>query len=387
MGKTPNGFGNIRKKVVKGKTYYEGRYTDPILHKQKSVSAPTQKECREKLMTVLAQIENGGYVVPKKLTVEAWIEQWLESRQKIESTTQTLYKRYARLYINPILGKAHIQDLRYVHCQDFINKLAHDPNREKQLSAKTVADVSAVLCAALNAAVKSEIIKSNPAANLEKPRIKKAAPTVLDVETQAVFKKAIAGSKYVNVYLVGLNLGLRISEALGLQWRNINMETGEVLIDKQLTRKVGSSERELKQPKSHKPRTIIVPKFVLDVFKDEHARQSSNRLRAGKNWNNSLDLVFTREDGSALPHNSVSKELKRIATSIGYENISFHTLRHTYITDELRLGTDIKTVADNAGHSTITITADVYASATTDMKKAAAERRQQVYETSKADVG
>lgn len=47
--KAPNGFGSIRKVTKNGKTYYEGRYTDPILHKQKSVSAKTEAECRDKL--------------------------------------------------------------------------------------------------------------------------------------------------------------------------------------------------------------------------------------------------------------------------------------------------------------------------------------------------
>ena len=51
-GRSPNGFGNIRKKEIGGRIYYEGRYTDPILHKQKSVSATTERECRQKLKEV-----------------------------------------------------------------------------------------------------------------------------------------------------------------------------------------------------------------------------------------------------------------------------------------------------------------------------------------------
>ena len=385
MSKAPNGFGSIRKKVVNGKTYYEGRYTDPILHKQKSVSAPTQKECREKLMKVLSQIEQGSYVTPQKITVGSWMDQWLESRQRIESTSSTLYERYIRLYIKPALGKVNIQELRYIHCQDFINSLAHDPKREKQLSAKTVANIAAVLCASLNTAVKAELIKSNPAANLEKPRIQKVEPKVMSMDDQRLFMSVVDKSPYKNLYLIGLNLGLRISEALALQWKNIDMTTGEIKIDKQLSRKAGEIERGLKDTKTHKARTIVAPTFVLDILKNERTIQASNQLRAGKNWSNPDGLVFTREDGSPIPHNSPSKGFKRLADEIGRPDLSFHSLRHTYITDELRLGTDLKTVSENAGHSTITITADVYAAATKDMKKAAAERRQLAHEAAKKE--
>ena len=383
MGKSPNGFGNIRKKVVNGKTYYEGRYTDPILHKQKSVSASTQKECREKLMKVLSQIEQGAYVTPQKVTVAAWLDKWLSGRQMLESTSSRLYERYVRLYINPALGEVNIQDLRYIHCQDFVSLLVKNPKRTKQLSAKTVKNIVAVLCAALNAAVKAELIKSNPAASLEKPRIEKVEPKVMTVDEQDVFVAAIKESPYRNLYLIGLNLGLRISEALGLQWCNINMESGEILIDKQLGRKAGSTERALRQTKTHKGRTIFAPQFVIAALQDERARQNRNKLRVGKYWDNPDGLVFTREDGSPLPHNSVAKDFKRIATRIGRPDLTFHSLRHTYITDELRLGTDLKTVSDNAGHSTIAITADVYAASTKDMKKAAAERRQLAHDAAK----
>ena len=56
--KNSNGLGSVRKKIVKGKTYYEGRYTDPVSHTQKSVSATTEAECTRKLREVLAKISD-----------------------------------------------------------------------------------------------------------------------------------------------------------------------------------------------------------------------------------------------------------------------------------------------------------------------------------------
>ena len=70
------------------------------------------------------------------------------------------------------------------------------------------------------------------------------------------------------------------------------------------------------------------------------------QLKAGSEWNNELGLVFTREDGTPLPHTTISNDFKKIAKAIVQPEHSFHALRHTYATDEIASGTDPKTVAD-----------------------------------------
>ena len=182
-------------------------------------------------------------------------------------------------------------------------------------------------------------------------------------------------------------MGMRISEVLGLQWKNINLSTGEIRIDKQLNRKKGNvMERELKGTKTHKARTIVVPPFVLDLLKAVDRQQKEWRLKMGPAWQNFDGLVFTREDGTSMPHNSVSNAFKRIVARIDRPDLSFHSLRHTFITDEIRNGTDVKTVSETAGHSTIAVTMDVYAAATNEMKAAAAARRQKDHERRKQNA-
>lgn len=170
-----------------------------------------------------------------------------------------------------------------------------------------------------------------------------------------------------------------------MQWKNINMKTGEICIDKQLNRKKGEVlARELKSTKNHKSRVIIVPRYVLDILKAQDIYQKEMKLKAGECWKNADGLVFTREDGSPVPHNTIANSFKRIAERIGRPDLSFHSLRHTFITDEIRSGTDVKTVSEMAGHSTIAVTMDVYAAATNEMKEAAANRRQEAHEKANA---
>lgn len=383
--KAPNGFGSIRKVIKSGKVYFEGRYTDPILHKQKSVSAKTEAECRRKLQEIQSKIFTGQYVTPQKLTLGAYLDSWIKNRVNLEETTRELYERNIRLYIKPILGNIRLQELRYIHCQEMVQKLVHDPRKDKQLSAKSVRNAAGILSKALADAVRGELIANNPAASLDLPRAEKAPPKVMESTEQAVFLDAIRKTPHERIFLFGLYTGARISEVLGLQWKNINMKTGEIRIDKQLNRKKGEVlTRELKCTKSHKSRVIIVPRYVLDILKAQDIHQKEMKLKAGECWKNADGLVFTREDGSPVPHNTIANSFKRIAERIGRPDLSFHSLRHTFITDEIRSGTDVKTVSEMAGHSTIAVTMDVYAASTNEMKEAAANRRQEAHEKANA---
>lgn len=378
--RSPNGFGSIRKKVVNGNIYYEGRYTDPILHKQKSVSATTEKECRQKLKDIFAKITTGTYVTPNKLSVQDWAAQWLEGKEGIKVGTRADYQRHIDNYIGPELGKIHLCDLRPIHCQEFVRVIGR-----KGLSAKSVGNIIGTLHSMLDSAVRLELISSNPADKLEKPKVQKKAVKVLEKDAQADFLREIENSKYKNIHMLGMHTGARISELLGLRWSRVNMDDCVITIDAQLSRqRKGVSARAIASTKTDNIRTIVVPDFVVAMLREVKRSQAEARMKAGPMWCNDEGLVFTREDGSPMPHTTIANDFKRIAEKIGRPELSFHALRHTYATDEISSGTDPKTVADTLGHSTVAMTMDVYAAASTDAKKAAAKRRQAEFLDTKA---
>ena len=88
--KAASGAGSIRKKAVtrNGKLYeyWEARYT--VNGKRCSISAPTEKECRKKLTAALASIDDGSYVAPQKMTVEQWLNTWLDEFQNDTKTNK-----------------------------------------------------------------------------------------------------------------------------------------------------------------------------------------------------------------------------------------------------------------------------------------------------------
>lgn len=382
--KSPNGFGNIRKKIINGQVYYEGRYTDPILHKQKSVSAITERECRQKLKEVFAKITTGVYVTPNKKKIKDWSVEWLDSKENLKPGTRADYQRHIDQYINPQIGNIYVSDLRPIHCQEFLQQIKKPDANGKVRTAKTVNNILGTLHSMLESAVRIEMIASNPADKLEKPKVEKKAIKVIEKASQFDFIAAAENSDYRDIYMVGLHTGARISEVLGIRWSRVNLGTGEIIIDAQLQRqRKGVTERRLAATKTNNVRTVIVPELVVDLLKCVKRQQVEMQLKAGADWNNELGLVFTREDGSPMPHTTVSNDFKKIARAIGQPELSFHSLRHTYATDEIASGTDPKTVADTLGHSTTAMTMDVYAVASMEAKKAAAQRRQAEFSAAK----
>ena len=116
-----NGSGSIRKvtKTSNGKTYsyWQARYTvgfDPITGKQiqHSINGKTKAEVAQKLRQVTAEIDQGTYIEPCRLTVEEWLTIWLsEYLNDVRPSTAYNYKRNLELHIMPQLGKARLEKL------------------------------------------------------------------------------------------------------------------------------------------------------------------------------------------------------------------------------------------------------------------------------------
>jgi integrase len=112
----------------------------------------------------------------------------------------------------------------------------------------------------------------------------------------------------------------------------------------------------------------------MKALRDERIRQAENNLKSFGAFQNPDNLVFTDELGKHLVARTVVKHYKRIVDSLGIPERRYHDLRHSYATMALKSGDNIKDVQTNLGHSTVTITLDLYSHVTQEMKKASADR-------------
>jgi len=368
-----NGNGSTRKRAD-GR--WEGRYTvgfDPKTGKliQRSVYGKTQKEVRQKLKAILADLDQGTYVEPTKLTVGEWLDIWLnEYTVNVRPATRGAYEEHVRVHLKPYLGRIRLDQLAPHQIQQAYNDLL----RKRGLSPKSVKNIHGVLHRALERAVKVGYLKTNISESAVIPKAEKTPLTTMEDTDVAAFLKAIQGHPFENVMFVTVFTGMREGEVLGLTWDCVDFERNMLLVNKQHNRAKGEKEYHFSDLKNSKARTITAAQEVMNVLKRQQELQKNWKKIAGPAWENSKNLVFTNETGRYINNKTLYMTFKRIVKELGMPDLRFHDLRHTYAVNSLRAGDDIKTVQENLGHSTASFTLSTYAHATPGMKRDSANR-------------
>ena len=376
--KNAQGAGTIRKR---SDGRWEARFTtgfDPTTGKQiqKSIYGKTQKDVREKLRAMTAEVDQGTYQDPCKMTVEEWLDIWLkEYTGNTKPHTRKTYEAVIQNHIKPVFGSQKLSSITSVSVQKFVNNLENQKDKQQPLSPKTIKNIHGVLHSALQQAVRIGLLWVNPASYTILPKRTKAEIMPLQDEEVSRFLAAIHGHPFEYIYLTDLFTGLRQSELLGLTWGDINFSDGCITIRRQL-QFLGSKHGGYRftTPKNGKSRQIFPAKYVMDVLKRQQRKQLEMRLAAGPAWNNPDDLVFTDALGNHLKHDLIYRHVKRIFAQIGCPDRRFHDLRHSYAVLSIQAGDDIKTVQENLGHYSAAFTLDVYGHVTNQMKRDSAER-------------
>ena len=386
--KNAAGCGNIRKKTVtkngKDYTYWEARYTagyDPGTGKQiqKSITGKTQSEVAKKLKEVTASLDAGTYIAPNKTTVSQWMDTWhAEYLGAVKLSTVSSYEATIRNHIKPGLGAIKLESLTTHDIQEFYNGRQKGNETREPLAPKTIKNIHGVLHKALEQAMLNGLIRSNPADPCVLPRRPKQKVKPLNEEQITKLIKALKGHKYENLILTTLFTGLREGEVCGLQWDCVNLETGTILVDKQLQslRKSvrGNGDKYALVPtKNGKERHLTIAPFVVELLKKEKAKQDANRAYYEDLYEES-GLVFTDESGHRITPQAAYRAFKLVVTELGMPQVRFHDLRHSYAVASLRSGDDAKTVQENLGHATAAFTLDVYGHVTEQMKTESANR-------------
>ena len=388
--KNAAGCGNIRKKTVtrngKDYTYWEARYTagyDPGTGKQiqKSITGKTQSEVAKKLKETTAALDAGTYIAPHKTTVSQWMDTWqAEYLGAVKLATISSYEATIKNHIKPCLGSIKLESLTTQDVQKFYNARHKGDETRKPLSPKTIKNIHGVLHKALQQAMLNGLIRNNPADPCVLPRRPKQKVKPLNEEQITKLIKALKGHKYENLILTTLFTGLREGEVCGLQWDCVNLETGTILVDKQLQslRKSvrGNGDKYALVPtKNGKERHLTIAPFVVELLKKEKAKQDANRAYYEDLYEES-GLVFTDESGHRITPQAAYRAFKLVVTELGIPQARFHDLRHSYAVASLRSGDDAKTVQENLGHATAAFTLDIYGHVTEQMKTESANRMQ-----------
>ena len=271
-------------------------------------------------------------------------------------------------------GPAHkipLNDLSTLHLQQFYKKLLAEGRVERiesqkqprGLSAKTVRNIHQIISSALKLAVEQRLIAHNPADGCALPKVERKEMQTLPIEQLTSFLREAKDSGVFALYYIDLTTGLRRGELLGLKWSDIDLEKGDLRVQRQIGRINGKIiETPLKTKNAY--RTLPLSADAIDVLKMQKCKVGNSE------W------VFPSPTGGPMSPDSVLhmlQMLQRVLKRAGLPRIRFHDLRHTFATLALQNGVDIKTVSGMLGHFSAGFTLDTYAHVTTSAKREAAK--------------
>lgn len=348
---------------------------------RRTVYGATYEEARDKAREVRKLIDSG--VTPSAgLRVDNYLERWLSETVPGQVATKTAheYRRVVRLYITPSLGKRRLGRLTIGDCN-----ATWDAMRRRGLSANTVRYARTVLRKALRHAEIEGLVPRNVAALSNAPRLGRSEGRSLTAEQARAFLEAARGERLEACYQLMLAYGLRRGEALGLAWVDFDEEAGTLAVRQGVKREPvtpnldgscpgGLHNRvvisDLKTARSR--RTLYLTPHLVDSLRAHKALQASERIALGPDWTD-LGLIFPSCVGTPMDPDNFARGLSQLTTRAGLGHWNPHALRHSGASLMLAQGTPLQVVSEVLGHSSISVTADVYAHLFEGQKRVAAE--------------
>nr|WP_269751019.1 site-specific integrase [Paenactinomyces guangxiensis] len=306
------------------------------------------------------------------MTFNELLFDWLKNvKPKVKKTTFSRYNRIVNFYISDTIGRIRLAELKPIHISRFY--------AEKELSPNSIKAIHNVVNGSLGWAVKMKLIKENPAAGIELPRPKPRNFNVWTPEEINRFLEVARPRRAFPIYYLTLMTGMRRGEVLGLKWEDIDFENSIIHVSRSWT--VSDKVKIIHEggKTANSRRSIHVSRSVLDVLKIHRERQQEEHKQLGI----TSDFVFTTGKGELYHPDTISEFFHETQQAAGVPRIRFHDLRHTHASILLQKGVHPKIVSERLGHSSISITLDIYSHLIPTIQKEAAD----AIESFMGDVG
>ncbi len=292
-----------------------------------------------------------------------FMEQWLTvAKSAIAITTYASYSNMVKRVIAPYFRERHISlsELTAKHIQDFYLK------ELERVSASSVIHYHANIHKALKYAVKLDLIPSNPADKVERPKKERFIASFYDADEMNKLFEVSKGTKFEIPILFGAFYGMRRSEALGMKWDAIDFEQNTITIRHTLTsveldgKKVTVAADRTKTKSSM--RTLPLVPFVKERLLALKAEQEENRRLCGRSYiKDYIGYVCINEIGDIIKPNYISCGFPKMLEEYGLRRVRFHDLRHSCASVMLANGVPMKQIQEWLGHSDFSTTANIYA--------------------------
>ena len=292
---------------------------------------------------VKSDIVHGVYLNDEEanLTLEAYIALWRKAKHRATGRTMQSYNLLIKNQILPYLGDAKLRAISPTVVRTWVGELVGE-----EVGAPTINKAYALLRQVMKMAFEDELIRRNPVANIELPTVtpkeQKALtlPELLELSEECPDHKAM-------ILVMGL-MGLRIGETCGLQIRDVNLLKSEMVVRQAMTHGL-DYRRFVDSTKTKQVRAIPIPEPLIPFLKELMDNQKPTAP------------LFRGVKGGAINDGWFRKAVMGPAvSSLGWENVSLHTLRHTCASLLISAGTPITAVSRILGHSSVLQTLNTY---------------------------
>lgn len=352
--------------------HYEYRYT--VFGKKYSVYAKNLETLREKESEIQSldtakQAKFGS----RTTTLNDVFYLWKELKRGLRPNTFQNYCYMYEQYVQDGLGRLYIASIRKSDIKRFFNHLAD----ERRLRAGTIEAVQTVLHQVFQIAVDDEWIEKNPSDHAVK-ELKRSHQ--LDSKKRMALTKAeqdlllsflsenTPNARWYPITAVLLGTGMRVGEATGLRWCDIDFEENMIDVNHTLVYYSNGNHQckfainDTKTPASK--RLIPMTNPVRDAFLQEKEMQELLGVVCNATIDGYTDFVFLNRFGGLHTQGTLNKVYKRIIRdcndaeflksenpSVLLPNFSSHTLRHTFATRLCESGMNMKLIQNILGHS------------------------------------
>jgi integrase len=363
---------------------WELRYslgTNPATGKRRMVTTTVKGDRRsaeKELRRLLCAIDTGEHVNANSMTVAQWLATWLTNvRAEVAPKSYERYDEVVKNFLIPELGNLPLVKLAPSHIQSAYTGWATGGRRDGRpggLSPRTRRHIHRIFKSALARAVELQVLARNPADAFKK-RLPKVECREMATHSTDQSSQLLEAIKHTRVYwpvLLAVSTGMRRGEVLALRWRNVDLESATLRVMESLEQTKAGLR--FKTPKTDRTRAITLPAFAVEELRRLKRCQAEELLMLGVRQTGDT-IVCARADGEPHQPRSLTHEFTRLIRRMNdIPRIRFHDLRHSHATQLLVSSVHPKVVQERLGHSTISITLDLYSHVTDIMQSDAAAR-------------
>lgn len=283
----------------------------------------------------------------KRKDFEVVTEEWLKYKKNtVKKSTYYNYSYSVAKYLYPSFAGKNITKIK--NYNNFIEELSDT------LSPKTVRDIVTKLKEIINFYEEEHNTKLN-IKKMSLPKMNKKEIQILsNKEKQKLEKYCIEQNSLKSLgILICLNTGLRVGEVCALRWENVDFETRRIHVEKTIERIYSKEEN----------KTIVIidtPKSITSVRTIPINSKLYNILKQIRGKSKKTDFVLTRSSEHYVEPRNYQYHFKEILKRNKVKKYKFHTLRHTFATNCIEAGMDIKSLSEILGHADVSITLNIY---------------------------